>query len=402
VAIWGTAEQYILLALAIEYHLPGYVDAYYGPRHLKEVAQRRGKQPLKELATSADELAASLLQGDSLDESRRSYLRGEIRAIQMTLRLLQGERVGIADEAQALYGISVAWIDESAFLDAHRALDQLLPGNGTLFDRSLAFDSANEVPSDRLAAVLQSLVQAFHDRAIERFPLPEDETLAIAFVHDKPWPAYNWYLGNASSRIDFNLDVPFRAFELPYLVAHEAYPGHHTEHSIKERRLVDQLSHLEHSVLPTLVPSAMISEGIADTALEVLLSRDEVAEVLRDALAAAGLPSDSAGLLVDTEITRRRLRGVRNNALLLLHREAASDEEVLFYLKRFALVSHERAALALRFFKDPLWRSYGFTYVYGYHLVREHVKRGLDRNAAFNEILLHPFTPALMMREGLQ
>jgi hypothetical protein len=401
-AIWGRAEQYILLALAIEQHLPGYVDAYYGPRSLKEAAARNGRQPLEALAATAGDLETSVLADDSLPQSRTAYLLGEIRAMRMTLELLQGERVDIADEAKSLYGISVDWTDESAFIEAHKALDQLLPGNGTLYDRSLAFSSANEVPPDRLAPALQSLVRAFHDQTRKRFSLPEDETLELAFVHDKPWTAYNWYLGNASSRIDFNLDVPLRAFDLPYLVAHEAYPGHHTEHSIKERILVDQLSYLEHSILPSLVPSALISEGIAEIGIEVLLSPGDVAEHLREALVAAGLPSDDVGLMVDAQIARDGLRDVRNNALLLLHRDGASDEQVLFYLKSFALLSDERAALVLRFSKDPLWRSYGFTYVYGPRLVGEYIKRSADRIGAFEQLLVQPLTPSLMRRDGLR
>jgi hypothetical protein len=106
--------------------------------------------------------------------------------------------------------------------------------------------------------------------------------------------------------------------------------------------------------------------------------------------------------MVDAQIARDGLRDVRNNALLLLHRDGASDEQVLLYLKRFALLSDERAALVLRFSKDPLWRSYGFTYVYGPRLVGEYIKRSADRIGAFEQLLVQPLTPSLMRRDGLR
>ncbi len=39
------------------------------------------------------------------------------------------------------------------------------------------------------------------------------------------------------SRIEINLDFQMEMWDIPTTMAHEAYPGHHTEHAIKEEKL---------------------------------------------------------------------------------------------------------------------------------------------------------------------
>ena len=49
-------------------------------------------------------------------------------------------------------------------------------------------------------------------------------------------------------------------------LAHETYPGHHLEHALKERMLVEELGRLEASVLLINTPECLISEGLATSA----------------------------------------------------------------------------------------------------------------------------------------
>ena len=66
------------------------------------------------------------------------------------------------------------------------------------------------------------------------FGLPDGEICDFELVTDKPWSGFNTYLGGLRSRVDINTDLPVLSLFLPHLVAHEAYPGHHTEHTRKE------------------------------------------------------------------------------------------------------------------------------------------------------------------------
>ena len=70
------------------------------------------------------------------------------------------------------------------------------------------------------------------------FPLPDSETINYEVVTDKPWSGFNYYLGDYRSTVAVNADLKQQMSNLPRLVAHESYPGHHTEHCRKEAGLV--------------------------------------------------------------------------------------------------------------------------------------------------------------------
>ena len=96
------------------------------------------------------------------------------------------------------------------------------------------------------------------------YGLPDGETVEYQIVTDEPWSGFNYYLGGFRSRVAINADLPHRLSQLPHLVAHEAYPGHHTEHCRKERGLVGAGGRLEHTVFLVNTPECLVAEGLAD------------------------------------------------------------------------------------------------------------------------------------------
>ena len=67
---------------------------------------------------------------------------------------------------------------------------------------------------------------------------PTAKSSSYEVVTDKPWSGFNYYLGDYRSRVAVNADLKQQMSNLPRLVAHESYPGHHTEHCRKEAGLV--------------------------------------------------------------------------------------------------------------------------------------------------------------------
>ena len=61
---------------------------------------------------------------------------------------------------------------------------------------------------------------------------------------------------------------------LPNLLAHEGYPGHHTEHCRKEQLLVGA-GHDEQSIFLVNTPQCLMAEGLADHALAATAARQE-------------------------------------------------------------------------------------------------------------------------------
>jgi hypothetical protein len=213
--------------------------------------------------------------------------------------------------------------------------------------------------------------------------------------------AYNWYLGNSKSKIEINTDIPIQVSVLPDLLAHEGYPGHHTDLSIKEKKLVDELGYYEFTVNLLNAPSAVMAEGIATSAIETLLTDDQQEEWFRDEiLPYAGMSHIDPKCIVAVNRAGRKMSGVSGNAAFMLHDQGKSEAEIIQYLQRYALASEKEARQTIRFISDPLDRSYTFTYDAGYNLLEE-LFQGMDRDHYFKRLIEEPVTPS-QVREWIK
>jgi hypothetical protein len=341
----------------------------------------------------------SIGQDGSLNEACREFLKGEVEAMQTTLRILRDEAPGFIEEVQSLYGLTPTWTDEGIFEETHRKLEGLLPGNGPLVNRFQSFKEQVMISTETAVPIINRLADELRARTQQRFPLPADENCDYEFVNDKPWGAYNWYLGNYRSRIEINLDNPIRVYTLPHFISHEAYPGHHTEHSIKEQKHYRELGLLEYSILLSNTPDAVISEGIAEYALELMFSPEELVDIYQQILEETGLSKYDGELIYEfVHIASRPLRKVGDNELLLLHDKGASDDEVIAYGMRYGLSSEKEETKYLQFAKDPLWRSYGFNYSLGYELIAKLLSSTENKDQMFTRLLQESLTPAQVQR----
>jgi hypothetical protein len=394
----GLPGAFVRLGWLIEQHLPGYVDAYYGPPELKAAAEAEGKLPPDVLSALAESLEQAVTGDSSLAEERREFIGSELGAMRTTLRILAGETLDIVDEVRWLYGAKAVWVDERSFADAHSTLEEILPGAGPLSARVIAFRERSTAPPEVVSPILRDLMAELRERTVARFELPPGEECEIVAVRDQPWAAYNWYLGGAKSRIEVNQDLPKHVYDLPDLIAHESYPGHHTEHSIKEERLYLQAHRLEHSILLSNTPSALVSEGLACCALEAVMSEDEIADLFVRCYAAAGLSADDAALAKEFTRAMRPLGKVSDNQVLMLYRDGASDDEIIAYGLRQALTDEARERHHLRFYKEPLWRAYMYNYTLGHELVSAFLRAAPDKTAAFARLLEEPLSPEQIQR----
>ena len=90
-------------------------------------------------------------------------------------------------------------------------------------------------------------------------------------VTDKPWSGFNYYLGDYRSTVAVNADLKQQMSNLPRLVAHESYPGHHTEHCRKEAGLVEGKGQTEQTIFLVNTPQCLMAEGLADLALHAAI-----------------------------------------------------------------------------------------------------------------------------------
>lgn len=382
-------ERYIEIGLALGRHVEGLVDAYYGPG---EVAARVAAEPVRPARRIADEarrLLADLDADGVLAPQRRRWLRAQVVGLHATANKLAGTPIGYADEVEACYGVRPRRVDEGVFRDAHRMLASALPGTGDLRERLIEWREAQAVPVDRLMRAVHSLAEELRARTGAAFGLPEGEDVQWQLVTDQPWSGFNYYLGNLHSRVAINTDLPVLSPSLAHLVAHEAYPGHHTEHCLKEIGLVRRGDQAEETIFLVGTPQCLLAEGLADLGVEALLGR-RYEPVVAEHLRPLGIRYDTDAVAAVAE-AGEGLGWVRGNAALMLHEERADPEAVVDYVQTWGLQPRARAAKTVEFLLDPTWRAYMTCYVEGLPLCRDFVA---GDPARFRRLLTEQLLPA--------
>lgn len=390
-------KEYVRLALAIDQHNPGYIEAYFGPAEWQEQAQTEVPRPLPELARQAAQLAGTIAYADEMDERRREFLTRQVLAMQTSLRLLQGETLALADEVAWLYDVRPAWVEESLFAETYRLLDELLPPGDTLRARVAQRKEGLQLSAAQLSQLIPLIHRRLRQLSRDRFPLPEAESVAFVLVQDQPWMAYNWYQGQGRSQIEINTDASLYITDLVNLVAHEAYPGHHTELAIKDFRLAQQAGRVEHCLTLVSAPSCVVSEGIATCALAAILPDEEwVAWHAAEIFPLAGLAHLDAARELLIEQALEQLNGAYGNAAFLLHEQGATAAQVRDYLQQYGLLTEAEADHLIRFMSSPLDRSYIFTYYWGKKLVEGLLAVKGERPYGYAQLLTEAATPTLI------
>jgi hypothetical protein len=380
-------ERYVLLGLRLGRHVDGLVDAYYGPGELRAQADAGEPVDAAALAEDAAGIAADLAAGGLEDERRTRWLAGQVEGLRTTARRLAGADVSYVEETRRCYGITPRLVPDEELAAAHERLAEAIPGRGPLGDRYRAWRDDSTVPVEALEAIFDALTADFRRRTAERFGLPAGEGAAIELVRDEPWLAFNYYLGDLRSRVAMNVDLPVRALDVPELVAHEIYPGHHTEQVTKEVGLVRGRGHDEETIFLVNTPQCLIAEGIASHALAAL--GPGALEVTADVLGAHGVPYDPALAVVVGDVART-IGCAADNAAYMVHEEGRDVEEARAHVARWSLRPPGEVEKTLEFVLHPTWRAYVNTYRRGEVLVERYVD---GDPARFRHLLAEQVTP---------
>lgn len=242
-----------------------------------------------------------------------------------------------------------------------------------------------------------ALVDELREETRRFVRLPEGEGIEPELVTGKPWAAFNWYLGDLQSRIEIATDLPIRTHRVAVLAAHEVYPGHHTEHACKEAALVRELGRIEATILLVHTPECVVSEGIAQVAIEQAFGDDwieRVATIVRP-----------HGVDIDVETARaigdanEILGDVEVNIAYYAAEAGWTEDEAVSYHRKWALSNEERARKSVSFDTHPLWSPYVPTYSYGYRLVRDYVAAG---EGNFQRLLTEQLTTADLLGSAVR
>lgn len=398
-AVPELVRRYVELGLRLGRHNPDIVDSYYGPADWRRVIDAEPVHDAGALVEDARQLIVELDADASsadhqLDIQRRHWLRSQTVGLHTVARLLRGDHVDYLDEVELCFGVRPERIDPDEVREAQRGLDAALRGPANtaaapLAERTAAMRDRHVIPVDRLRAVIDNLASELRERTAAAFGLPEGESVTFDLVSDKPWSGFNVYQGDFRSLVTINTDLPVLSTSIAHLVAHEAYPGHHTEGCHKEAGLVRRGDRVEQTIALIGTPACLLAEGLADLGLEALMGPDTVGAVA-PMLADAGVHYEVESVAALTHFSEVMARA-RGTLAIQLHADGRSVDDVIATAADWFVVDHARATQMVRFLTDPTWRAYVFCYAEGHRLCRAFMKGDPQR---FARLLDEQLTPA--------
>jgi hypothetical protein len=400
------ARDYVQLSLTIGEKEEGYIDAYYGPEELQARAEAEAPGlTLEQLSERTQQLRSRAAQfedaGDEMAARRARFLVAQLTAAATRLRMMQGEKLSFEDEAEGLFGVRPEVQPLESFEPVIARIERLVPGEAPLPERIEAFSSRFDVPKERLKPVFDAAIAECRRRTLEHIQLPPGERFDLAFVTGKSWSGYNYYQGNAHSRIEINTDLPIRISRAVDLGCHEGYPGHHVLNALLEQRLVKERGWVELSVYPLYSPQSLIAEGSANYGVDLAFPGKEQIEFEKRVLyPLAALPAAEAESYARLQEALEQLSGARFTITKQLLEGTIDDAEAVRLTQRYQLALEERARQSVEFIKD--YRSYVINYGLGEDMVRADVEAAgatpEARWARMEQLLSEPTLPRDLRR----
>ena len=343
-------QKYIFLAFRIHKLMRTtykslFVEVYYGPPAWQSQVEAEPVLEASELVRQAMNLADALpVQG--FVPNREVYLEKHIKAMETICRKLSGEAFSLQEEARYCLDIFPTWTPEKQFEEAHSLYETVLPGTGNLAERLQTYKTMLALPLDQTHMLTSFIEQAFAEarkRTNTFLKLPQSETIEIEYRPTWEYDAAAYYQGNYRTHVVMNVSATaaYMSRLFDHKVCHEGYPGHHTEYVLKELELVRKEEYLEQTLVLTLCPQSVLTEGIATVAHEIIFAEGEAEQWIAEHVYSLLQKDVNATVLLRLRQASDMLQGVWDNAALLLD-EGRPEQEVVQYFITHMLTKEER------------------------------------------------------------
>lgn len=394
------AEQYVKLVLGIGLHHPHYVDAYYGPSDWQPTT----KEPLEAIQQQVTELVDTLKKTTPSESEtlRYTFLIKQSESILTFINVISGNAPKFDEESLALYDAISPNKTESEFDNVLLELENLVPGDGSLSERMVAFNAQFEIPKSKLDDVFKAAVARSREITKQFIPLADNENFQLEYVTDQIWSGYNWYKGDNFSLIQMNTDFPIYISRAVDLAAHEGYPGHHVFNSLMEKHLVNEKGWMEYCVYPLFSPMSLLAEGSANYGIEVVFPKPERMVFEKEVLfVLAGLDVSQAERYYQVQTLMQKLSYADNMVAKRLLDGEISEQHAVDLLVKYTLVSKARATQRLGFIKAN--RAYVLNYNLGQDIVKAYIEKHANMQdkasvwQVFADLLANPRPASLLI-----
>ncbi len=390
-------RRFLCLVHRIDKHNKGYVDFYIGPKKIRKIVDNEVIISPNKLLIDCKALQKDLFK-QGYDKKRELYLEKMFTAMRTSIEILNGIEIPIKEQFLRLYDVVLQPIKESELDNLKEEFNAAYGGPGSLENRMSDLRVRRTVPEGKVFELFKKALDITRERTKELFVnfLPQKERIVIELVNNNDevkWAYYNWYKGNFCSRIEVNPNYNMYWTAFLYAAAHEAYPGHHTEFAIKERVLYRELDQFEHSILLLHSPKLILSEGIAELAVEVLFSNREAVEISLREFCPDSSNEDSLEIMMAQNKVKRKLTlfwySFAYHALI----DKYKDEELIRYGTNFEIVNKENIKVQLKKLSDPVYSKNAFMYNLGSNLIK-HKYGELPSIKDFRYLLVNPILPS--------
>lgn len=391
-------REYIGLALKIDEILKrrggALVESYRGPSINMYRKQRELRSP-RVLLDKSEALIDSLFELD-IDINRKYYIEKQLFAMQALLMDVLNEEEDIRVMASKCLDINIDWIDDKYFEEGIYIIDDALGFSGSIDDKYVQWKRRNTLranPNDKVI-LIKKMFDKVKLETEYLLDLPELNIVEVDFTRDLANGAKFNYLGDYKSRVTIGIQQPLDILQTLRIICHESYPGHHTEYCLKEKRYGDTYPEL--MINTVLSPSLVISEGIAETAFDIIFDEYKIDTWLRNNI------YREVNIITDDINLSQLLKGIGNNSMdqisnnvILMMHDKAPRKDIYDYVKRYTLESDMNIHNLIKGFEDKFKRLYALSYYNGKALINNFFK-GRNKLQAYKYILTNPLYPSMI------
>ncbi|MFT4888656.1 MAG: hypothetical protein ACJA2D_001488 [Pseudohongiellaceae bacterium] len=283
------AQEYVKLATGLGWHRAQEVDSYIGVPAL-DMRLKNSAPTTYELEAAVKDLVTRVQANTQFGDSQRQRLFEEkLTRLATLLSIINASQpYSFSDEVAQLYELAdgtdltqSSAQREDLNLDA---LDELLPGRGTLSFRVAAFRNQFIIPANKRRQVFEAALAECRQRTLAHWDLPKQETLKIQWSRDVS-AAWHQYDGDFKSTLTMNdLSIGFMHTAID-VACHEGYPGHHAQFVMMQTQQGVAGFTTEDSVFLTRTPASVIREGAANLGVELAFPLAQRLEFEREVLA---------------------------------------------------------------------------------------------------------------------
>ncbi len=396
-------KDYVSLALRIDrlFNKEGtyYIDSYIGPDNLKTKVEKEELFTIKNLIKDTKRLK-NKIDNIKFENSRKKFIKKHLLAFQTILEILNNDNISFKKQVKNILDLDLVWTDEKVFEEGLKLIDDGLPGSGDLNQRYNEWLQRNTYFFDdnqKMLSLINELIEVVRDYSKNIVNIPNDDVV-VELVSNKNYGASTRYIGNLKSKLKINKDIPFNFFQAIPLIAHELYPGHHTEFLMKEKYLVHDKGYFENQVFLLNSPQLVVSEGIGEIAFDMIISNDSfLSYLVNDIYRKYKIKIDDVNLKSLLQASRiNSIDQIANNAVMMFE-DGRSEDEIKKYVGKYTIQPDFMLEHLLSNIKSSQFKKiYSITYYQGKKIVQDYINSG-NKIKRFNELLKIQSYPTLLV-----